>query len=371
MDEPAIRRIPRAEVHVHLEGCFELADVAELARAAGEPLPRPVAAALDADGPGGLAALLRMLDWQCGLVRTAEQAARAAYRFAARETSSGVAYADLIVNPTHWTAWTGRVPALFEAFAAGLDEAEQDGLAAVGLCPSLLRQQTAAQAADLVDWMVTTRPRRVVALSIDGDERSAGRVSGRFAEAFARAGRAGFGRTVHAGESSGPEGVWDAITVLGADRIDHGIRCVDDPELVTRLAGQQVPLGVCPLSNIVLGVASDRRSHPLERLRRAGVPVSVNTDDPAVLRYRNEQEWALCAEAYDWGLDVVVELARTSVVASFADVDRKQALLAELDTCAEQDGGAERDAGAAAYAGPAAGPSAAPRAASVAPSAAR
>lgn len=326
--------MPRAEVHVHLEGCFELADVAELARAAREPLPRPVAAALDADGPGGLAAFLRMLDWQCGLVRTAEQAARAAYRFAARETSSGVAYADLIVNPTHWTAWTGRVPALFEALAAGLDEAEQDGLAPVGLCPSLLRQQTAGQAADLVDWMVAARPRRVVALSVDGDERSAGRVSGRFAEAFARVGRAGFGRTVHAGESSGPEGVWDAITVLGADRIDHGIRCVDDPELVTRLAGQQLPLGVCPLSNIVLGIAPDRRSHPLDQLRRAGVPVSINTDDPAVLRYRNEQEWAQCAEAYGWGPEVVVEVARTSIVASFADADRRRALLAELDAYA-------------------------------------
>jgi adenosine deaminase len=331
VDEPAVRRIPKAEVHVHLEGCFELADVAELARAAGESLPRPVAEALDADGPGGLAAFLRMLDWQCGLVRTAEQAARAAYRFAARESSSGIGYADLIVNPTHWTAWAGRIPALFDAFAAGLDEAEQDGLATVGLCPSLLRQQTASGAAELVDWMVSARPRRVVALSLDGDERSAGRVSERFADAFARAASAGFGRTVHAGESSGPDGVWDAVRVLGADRIDHGVRCVEDPELVTTLAGQRIPLGVCPLSNIVLGVAADRRSHPLDALRRAGVPVSVNTDDPAVLRYRNEQEWAACAEAYGWGTDVVVELARTSVVASFADPDRKRALLAELD----------------------------------------
>jgi adenosine deaminase len=325
-DDAAFRRLPRAEVHVHLEGCFEPADVADLARAAGVPPPGPDGAT----GTTGLSGFLAMLDARCGLVRTAEQAARAAYRFAERETASGIGYADLIVNPTHWTAWRGRIPALFAAFAAGLDEAAADGLCPVGLCPSLLRQQTASEAADLVDWMVSARPSRVVALSLDGDERAAGRVSGRFAEAFARAGAAGFGRTVHAGESSGPEGVWDAVTLLGADRIDHGVRAVDDPDLVALLAGRRLPLGVCPGSNVVLGVAPDRASHPLDRLRRAGVPVSVNTDDPAVLGLSNEREWAETARAYGWDRTIAVEVARTSIEASFSDPDHRRDLLAAL-----------------------------------------
>jgi hypothetical protein len=90
-------------------------------------------------------------------------------------------------------------------------------------------------------------------------------------------------RTVHAGESSGPEGVRDAIELLGADRIDHGGRAIEDPAVVGLLAERQIPLGVCPSSNVTLGLYPALTAHPIDRLRRAGVPVSVNTDDPALL----------------------------------------------------------------------------------------
>src|ERR1700761_2604401 len=193
-DEDAIRALPKAEVHVHLEGTFELADLLELSKAAGEPLPGPARTLFDVSthyqreipavttggtaagvGSGGLSGFLRFLDWECGLVRTAEQGARRASRFAARESSSGVRYADVIVNPTHWAAWRDRVPALFDALAQGLAEAEQDGLASVSLCASLLREQTAQEAVELADWIIRDPPARVVALSIDGDEKAAGR----------------------------------------------------------------------------------------------------------------------------------------------------------------------------------------------------
>jgi adenosine deaminase len=202
LDESAIRALPKAEVHVHLEGTFELADLLELSKAAGTPLPG-APGSLFALG-GGLGDFLRFLDWECGLIRTAEQAARLAYRFAARETSSGVRYADVIVNPSHWNGWRDRLPALFDALAGGLAEAEQDGLATVGLCVSPLRQQSAQESVELVGWILGERPERVVALSIDGNERAAGRTGGRFAEAFTRARDGGLHRTVHAGESSVP-----------------------------------------------------------------------------------------------------------------------------------------------------------------------
>lgn len=88
---------------------------------------------------------------------------------------------------------------------------------------------------------------------------------------------------MHVGESSGPEGVWDAVELLGADRIDHGVRAIHDPALVQMLADRQIPLGVCPTSNLVLGVYPSIAEHPIERLRKAGVRVSLNTDDPALL----------------------------------------------------------------------------------------
>jgi len=328
--EVTIRALPKAEVHVHLEGCFEAADIQRLAHEAGEALPRPLEKLFDMTGLD-LSAFLEILDWTCGLVRTPEQLARAAYAFAERETQSGVAYADVIVNPTHWSAWRDRLDRFVDALDAGFREAEADGLTPVGVCVSLLRQQSASEALELVERLLARRHPRVVALSIDGNEAAAGRTGPRFSDAFKRAADAGLHRTVHAGESSGPEGVRDALEYLYAERIDHGIRAIDDPSLVSELAARRVPLNVCPGSNVQLGLYPDRRSHPLDALRLAGLRVSINTDDPALMGTDLVSEYVASAEAYNWDMPIVREVARTSIEASFCDADVRRRLLAALD----------------------------------------
>ena len=260
------------------------------------------------------------------MVRTRDELAEAAYAFSQRLAASGTGYADLIFNPTHWKHWHGRLPPMLDALDAGFRAAEQEGLPPVGLCVSLLRTQSADAAAELVDTLVALRHPRVVALSIDGNEAAAGRTGPRFAEAFRRAGAAGLKRTVHAGESSGPEGVRDAIELLGADRIDHGVRAIEDPRVVALLAELRIPLGVCPTSNLMLGVYPSMEAHPIERLRRAGVPVSVNTDDPALLGTDLEQEYARCGEAFAWSGADVRAVANTSIEACFANDDVKAGL---------------------------------------------
>jgi adenosine deaminase len=327
--EDYILGLPKAEVHVHLEGCFEPADVEQLAREAGEALPRPADRLFDMTGLD-LTAFLELLDWTCGLVRTPEQLARAAYCFAERELRSGVGYADVIVNPTHWSAWRGRLDAFVDAVDAGLRELEGSGPPRVGVCLSLLRQQTASEALELVDWVLERRHPRVVALSIDGNEVAAGRTGPRFADAFRRAEGAGLHRTVHAGESSGPEGVWDALQYLHAERIDHGVRAIEDAALVAELAARRVTLNVCPGSNVKLGLYPDLGSHPLEALRRAGVPVSINTDDPALMRTDLISEYMACVRAYGWDRATLIQVMRTSIEASFCDADVQQRLLAGL-----------------------------------------
>jgi adenosine deaminase len=152
----------------------------------------------------------------------------------------------------------------------------------------------------------------------------------RFAEAFRRAGAAGLRRTVHAGESSGPEGVRDAIELLGADRIDHGVRAIEGPELVALLAERRTPLGVCPTSNLELGVYPSIDLHPIDRLRRAGVAVSLNTDDPVLLGASLEGEYALCRQAFGWSDEDLRALARNSIDASFANADVKAKLIGAL-----------------------------------------
>src|SRR6266511_1197674 len=322
-----IRALPKAEVHVHLEGCFEPSQLLELASAAGTQLPRRPDRLFEF---GGLADFLDFLDWACALVTTEQHVSRAAYRFAEREAGVGAGHADLIVNPTHWPAWRDRLAAFVGALDAGLTEAEQDGLSKVSLCVSLLRQQSAEEAAQLVDALLELRHPRVVALSIDGNEVAAGRTGPRFADAFRRAGAAGLRRTVHAGESSGPEGVRDAVDLLQAERIDHGIRAIEDPALVRELADRGIPLDVCPGSNVALGLYRDRSSHPIDRLRRAGVPVSVNTDDPAYLRTDLVTEYVETSRAHGWSDEDLRKVASTSIEASFADDDTKASLRAAL-----------------------------------------
>jgi adenosine deaminase len=310
-----LRALPKAEVHVHLEGCFSADLLEQWAGKFGELMPRPRETLFRFEG---LADFLQFLDWACGLVRTREELAEAAYAFSRRLADSGVGYGDLIFNPTHWKPWHGRLREMIDALDAGFRAAEQDGLPPVGLCVSLLRTQSADAAAELVDTLVALRRPRVVALSIDGNEAAAGRTGPRFAEAFRRAGAAGLKRTVHAGESSGPEGVRDAIELLGADRIDHGVRAIEDAAVVALLVDRRIPLGICPTSNLVLGVYPSIEEHPIERLRRAGVLVSVNTDDPALLGTRLEQEFAICTRAFDWSDAELRAVAQTSIDACFA-----------------------------------------------------
>ncbi len=322
-----LKALPKAEVHLHLEGCFEAAVIAQWAKAEGVALPRPQE---DLFKFSGLADFLGFLDLACGLASTQERLVELSYGLCQRLADNGTGYADVIFNPTHWHAWHGRLGAMLEAMDAGFKAAEQDGLPTVGLCVSLLRTQSADAATELVESLIAMRHPRVVALSVDGNEATAGRTGPRFADAFRRAGAAGLRRTVHAGESSGPEGVWDAVELLGADRIDHGVRAIEDAALVRMLADRQIPLGVCPTSNLVLGVYPSIQEHPIERLRTAGVRVSLNTDDPALLGASLVGEYALCRQAFGWTDEVIRVVARTSIEASFANETVKASLLKAL-----------------------------------------
>jgi adenosine deaminase len=323
----ALRRLPKAEVHVHLEGCFEAATLEQWAAEARVPMPRPRETLFQFRG---LADFLHFLDWACGLANTPERLAQLSYDFCRRLQQDGTGYADVIVNPTHWSAWRGRTKAMIEALDQGFALAEQNGLPSVGLCVSLLRTQTADEAGELVDQLVELRMPRIVALSVDGNEATAGRTGPRFADAFRRAGAAGLKRTVHAGESSGPEGVRDAIELLGADRIDHGVRAIEDDGVVALLVKRGIPLGVCPTSNIALKLYSSMEAHPVDRLRCAGVRISINTDDPSLLGTNLPQEYELARASYGWNEDVLRHVARTSIEASFARPEVKAKLIDKL-----------------------------------------
>jgi adenosine deaminase len=326
-DRQRLRALPKAEIHVHLEGCFSRQQIVEMAAAAGETLPRQPEHLFAFKN---LAEFLGFLDWSCELVRTEAQVEAMAYAFCARLAENGAGYADAIINPTHWPTWRHRLPEMIAALDRGFTAAERDSLPPVGLCLSLLRQQSADEAAELLDMMIALRSPRVVALSIDGNEAAAGRTGPRFADTFRRAAAAGFRSTVHAGESSGPDGIRDAIRLLGAERIDHGVRAAEDMTLMDELRDLGVPLDITPTSNVRLGLYPRYEDHPIERLRQHGIAVSVGTDDPELLETTLVEEYARMVETFGWNDDVLRAAARTSIEASFARPEIKRDLLEAL-----------------------------------------
>ena len=322
-----IRQLPKAEVHIHLEGSIPPATARHWAAEAGIDLGQGNPFVVS----GGLSEFLELLDRICSLARTADQLAGLALGFARHVADSGAAYADVIVNPTHWGAWRHDVPGLVNALDAGFTEAEAEGLPRVGLCVSLLRSQSAAEASELVDTLIELRSPRVVALAVDGNEVVSGSTYERFAEAFQRAGAAGLRRTVHAGESSGAQAVRQAVELLGADRIDHGVRAIEDDGVVTMLAERGIPLAVCPSSNLTLGLYRTLAEHPIDALRRRGVTVCLNTDDPALLEIDLVGEYQRCIETFEWSDDDIRGLARASIEASFAPDDLKRILVSGVE----------------------------------------
>jgi adenosine deaminase len=318
-----VRSLPKAEVHVHLEGAMSPEHLVRLADAAGEPLRAPFR---------NLPELLDFLDWSCGLVREPEDLGTLAYELAARKHASGVRHLDVVMNPTHWAPWRGRLVELLDALDLGFARAERDGLPSAALCVSILRTQTGEQAQALARQLVGLRHPRVAALSIDGNEAATGRTGARFAPAFRIAREGGLRTTAHAGESSGPEGVRDALDLLEVDRIDHGVRAIEQPQLVAELARRRVPLGVTPLANLRLGMWGGRLAdHPVDALHRAGVRVSVNTDDPVCPERSLEDNYVRCAETFGWSRADVAAMVRTGIEACFTPPERRRALLDELD----------------------------------------
>jgi adenosine deaminase len=323
------RQLPKAELHIHLDSAFEVDDIVRIAGENGVPLLREPSQLLVWDN---LQDFLTFLDWALSLPGNRDQVASLAYSVAQRQKRSGVRYTELMVSPVHWTRYAGRLANFVEDLDYGLTSAESDGCPPVNLSISLSRGNSQEEAQAILDVLLEMQHPRVVALSIDGNEALSGRTGERFAPVFERAAANGLGITVHAGESSGPEGVWDAIDLLESRRVDHGVRSVEDPKLVQELIRRGTTLNVCPYSNILMGVYPDRESHPVGRLVEMGVRVTINTDGPGFFQITLEDEYVAAAETYGWDSTVIRKIARTSVEASFCPEPLKSELLAEVDS---------------------------------------
>jgi adenosine deaminase len=323
-DPTWIRSLPKVELHTHLEGTLLPERIGELAAKAGVLLPRSPEELFQFQS---LAEFLELIALSCGLVRDPSDAEQIAYEQAVNAACDGVVYQEVMLTPMSW----GGLPyqALVQAVGAGYERAHRAGHADCRVLATMVRRQTPEEALEFVRWIGDARPARVVGIGLEGDEANDEYTSGRFEAAYVLAGELGLGRTAHTGESSGPNGVRDALKRLRVSRLDHGIRAAEDPSLLEELASEGIACNVCLSSNLAL-VDSDLRKHPLPALIAAGVPVTVNTDD--WVRFGPvSSELAAVSDLLDWEESDLVASTRVAVDVAFCDSERKAALHRGLD----------------------------------------
>jgi adenosine deaminase len=326
--------LPKAELHVHHVGSAAPHTVAALAERHAGSTAVPADPALLAeyftftDFGHFIAVYLSVVD----LIRDPQDVWTLTRDIGLDLAAQNVRYAELTLTP--YSSVRRGIAA--EAFCDAVEdarrtvEAERD--ITLRWCFDI-PGESGVPAADLtLDIALTQRPDALVSFGLGGPE--VGVPRSWFTDHFARARAAGLRSVPHAGESTGPETVWDSIRLLGAERIGHGINAIHDPALVDYLAEHQVPLEICPTSNVCTRSVPSLAEHPLPALVAAGVPVSINSDDPPMFSTSLNREYAVAAGLLGLDETGVAELARQAVRQSFADQARATAILAEIDAYA-------------------------------------
>lgn len=325
---------PKAELHIHLEGAIAPGTALELARRNGIALPAADEAGLrdwfvyrDFDH---FLAIIRAV---ASCLQTADDYERVTYELGRDLARQGVRYAEVALSPSIHA----RRGVTFDTYFAGMTRGRARALADFGIelawIFSIVRRwddpaETRVQADYTTDTALAGRADGVVALGLAAAE--AGAPPEPFAPWFDRARAGGLHSAPHAGETAGPASIWGAVRALGAERIAHGVRAIEDPALVEHLAERGIALDVAPTSNIRLGVYPSYAAHPLPRLHWAGVAITINTDDPPLFNTTLNDEAALLAGPFDLDVAAIDAILLDGVRKSFLPDERRRAMTASF-----------------------------------------
>ena len=324
-----IGAMPKSELHIHIEGSLEPEMMLSLASRNGVAPPfGDVAEARAAYNFGRLQDFLDLYYRGMTALRTRRDFFDLTRAYLTRAANQNIRCAEIFFDPQ------GHLPrgVDWDEIIGGIDDAIQEAADAFGmrlrLIMCFLRHLDEADAERTLDLALSCRD-RIIGVGIDSTE--VGNPPRKFARVFRRAREAGFLTVAHAGEEGPPSYVWEAIDDLGAERIDHGNRALEDAELVRRLAKDKIPLTVCPLSNLRLGVVRDMREHPIKRMLDAGLHATVNSDDPAYFGGYLAENYLAVQEALNLSKEDIVALNRNGFTASFMPEDEKAELLSGFD----------------------------------------
>ena len=328
-----IAAIPKAELHVHIEGTFEPDQIFAFAQRNGVKLKYP-----DVET---LRAAYRFTDLQSFLdlyyaamdaLRTERDFEELAIAYLRRASAQNVMHAEIFFDPQAHTQRGIPFEAVIDGLWSALSRSERDFGITTKLIACFLRDLSAESAMQTLEAVLPFQE-RIVAVGLDSAE--LGNPPRKFLSVFDRARANGLLTVAHAGEEGPPEYVWSALDDLKVSRVDHGVRSMEDLRLVQRLRETRMPLTVCPLSNVRLRVVPALADHPLARMLEAGLAATVNSDDPAYFGGYAGENFAQSAAALNLSDDQVLTLARNSIEASFIDDAQKRDYLHRIEAFAE------------------------------------
>lgn len=327
-----IEGLPKVELHLHIEGSLEPELMFALAKRNGITIPfnsvEEVAAAYDFSN---LQDFLDIYYQGMNVLQTEQDFYDLTWAYLTKMAAQNVRHVEIFFDPQGHTERGVAFATVMDGIARALDDGEEKLGISSHIIMCFLRHLSEESAfATLEDAMPYTY--RIIGVGLDSSE--VGHPPSKFARVFAKAREMDMLIVAHAGEEGPPEYVWEALDELHVNRIDHGNRSLEDDALVRRLVKEEMPLTVCPLSNLKLCVVKDLKDHPLKKMLALGLKATINSDDPSYFGgYMNENYIAI-THALQLDREALLTLARNSIDASFLDDGRKSVLHAELDAYA-------------------------------------
>ena len=324
-----IKRLPKCELHIHIEGSLEPELMFALARRNGIRLPYDsVEAVRQAYRFGNLQDFLDIYYQGMSVLITEQDFYDLAFAYLRRAQADNVRHVEMFFDPQGHTARGVGFATVINGLHRAIADADRDLGVKASLIMCFLRHLDEADAQRTLDSALVFRD-KIVGVGLDSSE--SGHPPGKFKNVFARAREAGLFVTAHAGEEGPPSYVWEALDVLGVERIDHGNRSLEDEVLVGRLARERMALTVCPLSNLRLRVVDDLVHHPLRRMMDKGLMITVNSDDPAYFGGYVNDNYRAVSDALRLGRDEIVAIVRNGIRASLMTAANKERALADVD----------------------------------------
>lgn len=324
-----IHGLPKAELHIHIEGSLEPELMFELAGRNGVKLPfASVAEVRQAYEFTDLQSFLDVYYEGARVLVKEQDFYDLAHAYLQTVAAQNVRHVEIFFDPQTHTERDVSFETVITGLRRALDDAESEWDLSSKLIPCFLRHLSAEAAMETLERAVPFRD-WITAVGLDSSE--LGNPPSKFERVFDKALSLGMKTVAHAGEEGPPDYIWQALDLLDVSRIDHGVRCLEDPKLVELLRKKQTPLTVCPLSNVKLGVFKKLEDHNLKDLLAAGLCATVNSDDPAYFGGYIEENYVAVQEALGLTRDHLYRLARNAFEASFLTADQRGRLIRELD----------------------------------------